>query len=115
MQRIAIAEGAADVALVLGALEAHGFSPIATDRHSGLTLSNWSQAVGGVKIFVPAEKADEAATLLAGLGMPRWRAPGLWVILAFAIAWLMASVPPPGMGNYLTRRPGMDNPAMGDP
>ncbi|SIS81574.1 hypothetical protein [Paracoccus saliphilus] len=115
MNRIAIAEGAADVALVLGALEAHGFSPIATDRHSGLTLSNWLQALGGVKIFVPAVEADEATTLLAGLGMPRWRAPSLWVIFAFAFAWLMASVPPPGLGNYLIRRPGMDVSALDGP
>lgn len=107
--RVAVADGAADVAMLLGVLEAHGFDPITSDRHSGLTLSNWSCAIGGVKIFLPAGQAAPAAELLAGLGMPVWRRPRPWVMVMLAFAWWMAHVPPPGLGNtWFSSRAGDD-------
>ncbi|MDP0925631.1 hypothetical protein Q0601_00440 [Paracoccus onubensis] len=116
MEQIAVGDGAADVAMLMGVLEAHGFDPVATDRHSGLTLSNLSQAIGGVRVFVRVGQAGEAGELLTALGMPVWSRPSWRTMLFFAFAWWFAHVPPPGLGSALVLRPGTgDETQLADP
>lgn len=85
--------------MLKGVLEAHGFDPITIDRHSGLILSNWSLAIGGVKVFLPAGQVTPASEILDNLGIPVWRRPRPWVMAMLAFAWWMAHMPPPGLGN----------------
>ena len=104
MEQVAIGYGSADVAMLLGMLEGHGFDPIAIDRHAALMLSDFSMAVGGVKIMVPSAQAEQAVDLLRNLGLPQWRAPSWTAIVLFAFAWWIAAVPPPGLGSILSAR-----------
>lgn len=108
MEQVAVGDGAADVAMLLGALEAHGFDAIATDRHSGLTLSNLSLAIGGVRILVRAGQAGKAAELLTELGMPVWSRPSWRTLVVCVLAWWLANVPPPGLGSTVVLRSAMN-------
>ena len=108
MEQVAVGDGAADIAMLLGALETHGFDAIATDRHSGLTLSNLSQAIGGVRVLVRAGKTGKAAELLTDLGMPVWTRPSWRAMVVFAFAWWLANVPPPGLGSRVVLRSAMN-------
>ncbi len=58
----------ADAQLVRSRLEAAGFHAIVAHELSALSLDGYSMAVGGIRVQVPADEAEEAKQFLASAG-----------------------------------------------
>ena len=100
MDTVAVAYAQPELALLLSRLHWHGIHTAAVGQ--GHVSLDWALtvALGGVRIRVPAEQAEEARALLAEVEPPRWRG-GIFAdnrVLDVALAvmlFLTAWVPPP--------------------
>ncbi len=70
--------------------------------YTGLTLTNFAVALGGVAIVVPdRDAATGGGSSGAICRRCSKRKPGFWMILFFVYAFLAAGAPPPAQGLYL--------------
>jgi hypothetical protein len=58
----------AEAQLVRSRLEAAGFHAIVAHELSALSLDGYSMAVGGIRVQVPGDEAEEATQFLASAG-----------------------------------------------
>lgn len=92
-----------DAQLAVAVLNGAGIPAEAFDLHSIIMMPNRSVALGGNRIMVPADRADEAMALLAGIPQTSpTRRPLIKVILIALVYWCGA---PPLPGGLYVRRP----------
>lgn len=60
----------ADAQLVRSRLDAAGFQAIVADELAALSMDGYSMAIGGIRVQVPCEEAEEAKAFLAGDDAP---------------------------------------------
>jgi len=60
----------ADAQLVRSQLEAAGFQAIVADELAALSMDGYGMAIGGIRVQVPSEEADEAKAFLAASDVP---------------------------------------------
>jgi len=101
---IAHVHGPSEAGLIIAALDACDISVLPFDFHTTLTLTNYTQAAGGIRICVPQEEADEAHDVLASL-VGRYTPPNLKasVVPILIFGAFLAVVPPPASGVFPTR------------
>jgi len=94
---VAQVHGMSEASLAVCMLAGHGIAGRAESWHTATTAWHWSHALDGVRLRVPAEHAQAARELLAGMqGPPRARR---WqLVLFFLLAFWWAGLPPPPRG-----------------
>lgn len=102
LAKVAHAYGVAEAALVLSRLRAAGFLVVPDTWNTVSTAWNWTHALGGIAFAVPASQAEAAESLLEEFrpAMPR---PGLLGIAVCLLGFLIAGLPPPGLGLFTMR------------
>ena len=60
----------ADAQLVRARLEAAGFQAIVADELAALSMDGYAMAIGGIRVQVPGEEAEEANAFLAADDVP---------------------------------------------
>jgi hypothetical protein len=60
----------ADAQLVRSRLDAAGFQAIVADELAALSMDGYSMAIGGIRVQVPSEEAEEAKAFLAADDAP---------------------------------------------
>ena len=60
----------ADAQLVRSRLEAAGFQAIVADELAALSMDGYAMAIGGIRVQVPGEEAEEANAFLAADDVP---------------------------------------------
>ena len=55
----------ADAGLICSRLEAAGFHPFMPDENTAFTMEGYTAAIGGIRIQVPENEADNAREFLA--------------------------------------------------
>lgn len=104
MKRIAQVWSNADSGMMLSLLAANDIPARLHDMHSAVTISNWTEAIGGMSLQVLDRDVERASELLEEVGQPVWSRPPARILVVFALAWLISAVPPPGLGTCLYRR-----------
>ena len=60
----------ADAQLARSRLEAAGFQAIVADELAALSMDGYAMAIGGIRVQVPSEEAEEAEAFLAAEDSP---------------------------------------------
>jgi len=103
---VGYAYGQPEAALALARLEAYGIRTFAHSWHTLALSWQWTHALGGIELRVPAAQAEDAAAILASLEMSR-RPRKRWLFLLFSLVVLaLVNFPPPPSGFFpATLRP----------
>ena len=60
----------ADAQLVRSRLDAAGFQAVVADELAALSMDGYGMAIGGIRVQVPSEEAEEAKAFLASSDVP---------------------------------------------
>jgi len=100
---IATTDAGTQAGLIIAVLESCGIDVLTRNYNTAITCSQYTHAVGGIDIYVPAKAVREASDILIACGP--FEPPSIkpWVVPFLIFAYLFAAVPPPGTGVILRR------------
>jgi len=102
------AYGPAEAALVTALLLASGITVFPHSWYLATIRWDWTHALGGIELKVPAGQADDARALLAQNPVARRPRHWLWHILVAVVAVAVlyfVNIPPPASGFFFAGRP----------
>ncbi|NSX54144.1 hypothetical protein [Parasulfitobacter algicola] len=86
--------GAGPMAYIMGFLDAHDVPVFAHGFHTDQVMANYSLAMGGAVLRVPAAQANDAAALLNDLPPFEQSLMRPWVCILCILGWIGFGVPP---------------------